>query len=236
MGRRILCSLLLWVALTPSARGETIILTPLKDNTLYEDASGSLSNGSGPEVFCGRILIAPGPVRRALLAFDVSSLPTDATIDSVSLELELTRSSDPEPRLIRVYRVLSDWGEGASSGTGQGAPAEAGDATWLHTFSPNSLWSKPGGDFASTASDSTTVLAPGPYVWKSQGLASDVHGWTSESIPNFGWILIGDETTVKTARGFDSSEGTTPPRLVIHYSVTTDVTTTTWGKLKLRYR
>jgi hypothetical protein len=186
-------------------------------------------------MYCGTI--NNGPFRRALVKFDVSSLPTNVVIDSVRLELNLTKAPNLLPRPIRVYRVVADWGEAASdSPLGQGAPAQPGDATWANTFYPGSLWSNPGGDVAATASDSLTVVGPGDYVWNSAGLASDVHGWTSQTFANYGWMLIGDETTIRTVRQFSSREGATPPRLVIHYSAATPVSQTTWGKIKIRYR
>ena len=233
----VFLSLMALVPAAPcAARADTVTLTPLKDNTLFEDATGSLSNGAGPAFYCGRIRIDPGPTRRGLIAFDVSALPTDVVIDSVSLELELGNSAEATPRLIRIYRALADWGEGTSTSSGGGAAATTGDATWLHTFYPDAFWSKPGGDFASVASDSLEVNGPGAYVWKGAGLASDVHGWTSKTSPNFGWLILGDESTAQTARAFDSRTGAVPPRLVIHYSVATPVKPTTWGKIKQIYR
>jgi hypothetical protein len=237
-GRVLGSFLLLLTTLAPSARGDTITLTAVKDNTIFSE-SGSLSNGVGPDMYSGRILNPPetAPSRRALMAFDVSSLPTGVVIDSVRLELKLTKSPDLTPRLIRVYRVVADWGEGASDGQlGQGGPAQPGDATWVNTFYPNSLWSTPGGDVAAAASDSLTVVGPGDYVWTSAGLASDVHGWTSQTFANYGWMLIGDEIINRTVRQFSSREGATPPRLVIYYSAATPVQQTTWGKIKIRYR
>ena len=231
---RVLGSLLLLTTLASSARGDTITLTAVKDNTIFSE-SGGLSNGAGVDMYCGRLLNPP--FRRALVAFDVSSLPTDVVIDSVRLELTVTKSPDLTPRLIRVYRVVADWGEGVSDGQlGQGGPAQPGDATWVNTFYPNSLWSTPGGDVAAAASDSLSVVGIGTYVWNSAGLASDVHGWTSQTFANFGWMLIGDEVTPRAVRQFSSREGASPPRLVIHYSAATPVQQTTWGKIKIRYR
>ena len=233
-GRVLGSFLLLVTTLASFARGDTITLTAVKDNTIFSE-SGSLSNGVGADMYSGRILNSP--LRRALMAFDVSSLPTDVVIDSVRLELKLTKSPDLIPRLIRVYRVVADWGEGASDGQlGQGGPAQPGDATWMNTFYPNSLWSTPGGDVAAAASDSLTVVGTGDYVWNAAGLASDVHGWTSQTFANYGWMLIGDEIVNRTVRQFSSREGATPPRLVIHYAAATPVQQTTWGKIKIRYR
>ena len=231
---RLLGSFLLLITLASSARGDTITLTSVKDNTIFSEAD-TLSNGAGSDIYCGRI--RDDPLRRALMRFDVSSLPTDVLIDSVRLELKLTTSPNLTPSLIRVYRVLADWGEGASdSPQGRGAPAQTGDATWANTFYPSSLWSNPGGDVAAAASDSLNVTGTGDYVWNSAGLASDVHGWTSQTFANYGWMLIGDEATDRSVRAFSSREGATAPRLVIHYSAATPVQQTTWGKIKIRYR
>ena len=239
MRPHILGLLLLLVTSAPMARGDTIVLTSVRDNTLFEDAQGDTSNGAGPSIFCGRI--SQDRIRRALVMFDLSALPTSTVIDSVELELHMASSSDPEPRVLTLHRALAAWGEGASfSSGGQGAPAEPGDATWLHTSYPNSYWSKPGGDFAVPPSDTVTVPQPeDDYVWRSETLTDDVRGWTGQTTPNYGWILLGDESVSGTARRFDSRESTTTayrPRLVIHYSVPTDVIPMTWGKIKIRYR
>lgn len=231
LGRALL---LLALMLPTPAWADTVTLAPVKDNTIFSE-SGTLSNGAGSDVFCGRTSSAN---RRSLLAFDLSSIPTNAVIDSVQLQLAVTHVPiDTTPRKIRVFRVLADWGEGGSnSAQGQGAPAQTGDATWLNTFFPSANWGSAGGDVAAGASDSLTVGSFGTYVWHSAGLASDVHGWTSQTSPNFGWMLIGDEVNTRTARGFSSGEGGTPPQLTVYYSVTTPVLQTTWGKIKIRYR
>jgi hypothetical protein len=239
MRRCIVVMLALLAAPVFTARAETVILTPVHDNTLFEDADGDTSNGSGPNVFCGRN--SQGRIRRALVMFDVSALPPSAVIDSVELELHMAISSDVASRVITLHRVLAPWGEGASvSSGGQGAPAQTGDATWLYSSYPSGFWSEPGGDFAASSSDTTTVpQAEGDYAWRSEAMADDVRGWTSQASPNFGWILVGDESVPNTARRFDSRESTTSsfrPRLSIHYSVPTDVVPMTWGKIKIRYR
>ncbi|HEX5032305.1 MAG TPA: DNRLRE domain-containing protein [Candidatus Eisenbacteria bacterium] len=235
---RALGSLLLALTLSSPAWAETVTLAPSKDNTIFSE-SDTLSSGVGTSLYSGRIANPPGsqPVRRALLAFDVSSIPTDAIIDSVQLTLTVTQTPESTPRLFRVFRVLADWGEGASNSLqGRGAPAQTNDATWTNTFYPSSLWSTQGGDFTAAASDSADVAGFGTYTWRSAGLASDVHGWTSQTSPNYGWMLIGDEVNTRSVREFSSREGGTPPQLTIHYSVATPVNQTTWGKIKIRYR
>jgi hypothetical protein len=225
--------------LAGAARGDTVTLNPIRDNTLFEDADGDTSNGAGTGIFCGRM--SQGRIRRALIMFDLTgALPAEAVIDTAKLELHMNSSSDPFPRLIRVHRVLADWGEGASaSAGGGGAPAQPGDATWLHRFYPTSFWSSPGGDFIAGPSDTLTVAGEGDYVWTSEALADDVRGWVSQATGSFGWVLLGDEMVSNTARRFESRESATSsfrPRLVLHYSIPTAVRATTWGEIKSKYR
>jgi hypothetical protein len=227
-----------WALFSSAAAADVLILEAAQDNTLFEDAQGDTSSGSGPSLFAGRI--SQGLVRRALVSFDVrSALPHDALVDSVTLHLHLSSSSDPSPRAIRVHRVLADWGEGASSSAGgSGAPAQDGDATWLHTFYPGTFWASPGGDFTSTPSASTTVVGEGDFAWRSPELTADVQAWLAAGAEH-GWIVIGEETVPGTARRFDSREHPTPqqrPWLALHYSMVTPAEPHTWGGLKHRYR
>jgi hypothetical protein len=199
------------------------IITPSKDNTIYEGATALRSNGAGHYMFAGKN--GQGAIQRALLAFDLSdALPTGATLVSVTLRLN---SSTPRSGAypIRLYRVLSDWGEGTSrgsSGEGGGAPATTGDATWLHTFFDTDLWSAAGGDFVATASATTTVNAPGPYTWSTPEMMADVEAWLADPATNFGWILVGNETTNGSGRRFDTRDNNLAanhPQLILTYSL-----------------
>lgn len=235
---RIALLLLLFTPATACAG--SVERVPVRDNTLFEDAEGDTSSGSGGALFCGRI--SQGRVRRGLIAFDVAAaLPADARLDSARLVLHMASSSDPLPRTLQLHRALADWGEGASASEGGGgAPAQAGDATWLHAFYPAVFWATPGGDFAAPASASLTVLsAAADYAWQSAALADDVRAWLDEPAANFGWILLGDESAPGTARRFDSRESTAEsdrPTLVLFYSIPTPTPLESWGRLKAHYR
>jgi hypothetical protein len=211
---------------------ETVTLEPSKDNTLYQDAEGDLSNGAGNHLFAGRTGSFPGvdrTIRRGLLAFDVSgSIPAGSTI--VSATLTLTMSQTPAgAELVRLRRVLADWGEGdsvASMGEGGGAAAQPGDATWLYRFfDPNEPvpWASPGGDFAPTSSATLRVESFGVYTWgPTPELVADVQSWVDQPSQNFGWLLLGDESRLETAKRFDSREHPNPParpQLFIDYDL-----------------
>ncbi len=115
-------SLLMALVMFPgqsAALQDTITLTSVKDNTLYESSAGTLSNGAGSHLFVGRTGAGnAGAVRRAVLAFDVASaLPAGAVIDSVHLKMRMNRTV-AGARVVSVHRLLDDWGEGTSVATG----------------------------------------------------------------------------------------------------------------------
>ena len=205
---------------------DVITIPPVRDNTRFEDATGSLSNGAGPVLYAGNN--GQDLARRALLRFDVAgNLPPDARIESATLTVYVSNASNTIPRTFTLHRVLSDWGEGTSSTTsGSGAPATEGDATWLHTFSPGTPWASAGGDFEPTASASQSIAGIGSYSWSATGMATDVQSWLDDPAANFGWLIQSDEVTLNTARRFDSRENTVSanrPSLAITFTRTVGV-------------
>lgn len=214
-----------------TALADTVILPASKDNTLYENATGDLSNGKGASFFVGTTLEETNSRRRGLIAFDLSSIPAGAMVTAASLSMSVTRAGpDPVPGDISLNRVLADWGEGlsdAGSPGGQGAPAETGDATWIHTFYNTSFWANSGGDFSSTASATTAVTTVGIYSWSSSQLVADVQSWVSNPAGNFGWIVTGDEINPGSAARFSSRENSTdPPQLSVTFQLSSSPTPT----------
>ena len=71
------------IASSKGASSETVNvqLAPSKDNTLYEDASGNISNGAGDYLFAGTTATAAsGAIRRGVIAFDIAgSIPAGPT-------------------------------------------------------------------------------------------------------------------------------------------------------------
>ncbi len=192
----------------PVAGGETVRLAPVKDNTLYEDRRGGLSNGAGANLFVG--VTNRSERRRALVAFDVTgAVPQGATITGASLVLNLSRTVAGH-EAVALHRVLADWGEGASVALGEGGKGGAsteGEASWLHRFYDSVEWDVAGGDFDPDASAETTVARDGAYTWgPTTATVTDVQTWLDAPASNFGWLLIGDERNSKTAKRFDSRE------------------------------
>jgi len=158
------------VVLGGTTRAEVALMEPVKDNMLIQTNDGSLSNGEGDYFFAG--VTGSRSVCRGLIAFDIAAhIPQGSVINSVSLVMTMSNTPGGVGEVpIRLHRLLSDWGEGASDaplGEGIGANAAEGDATWLHTFFPAGFWTKPGGDFDPTESASIPVGGNGEYGWGS---------------------------------------------------------------------
>jgi hypothetical protein len=196
------------LVLASQASAGSVSVPALRDTTLIESATGALGNGAGPHLFGGRTGQASGSIRRGLVAFDVAArVPRGATVTGVRLALHLSQSN-AGPVAVGLHRVLRAWGEGASSAAGgSGAPAASGDATWLHTYFPESFWASPGGDFAEAPSATAVVDQPGAYQWGSTAeMVADVQSWLDDPAADHGWILVGDERAGTTVKRFDSRE------------------------------
>jgi len=209
----------------PSAFADTLVVAPDRDNTLYERAAGDLSNGAGPSLFFGRTGGNAGNVRRrALMRFDLSSIPPGSVVNSVQLTLEVDLVPPGATGFdVALHRVLADWGEGASvaqGAGGAGAPAVAPDATWLHREFDSVFWATPGGDFAAAPTSTAPVgSGTGPVTFvTAPGLVGDVQAWVNDPGQNFGWILIGEESNAQNARRIGSRENAAlAPQLVVDF-------------------
>ena len=204
----------------------TITLRPSKDNTLYESATGTESNGAGDSIFAGQTGFNDNVhIRRAIIAFDIASaLPPNAIITDVTLTLFLAQAGPAAAGTnVSLFALTSDWGEGSSVGfSGNPGVATTGDATWRHRFHPGSFWSNPGGDFDPSPSATTTMgFAFQSYSWNGAGLIEDVQIWATNPGANFGWLLRGDESMTNSALRFGSREAavaTNRPQLTILYT------------------
>jgi hypothetical protein len=192
------------------ALADVVTLTPSKDATIYNDNVGNRSDGQSSGLYVGRAGINSfWPVRRALIAFDVAAaVPAGSVITGVQVKLFLSKTTTAN-KTVDLHRVTTDWNEGPSVGqSGNGATAQVGDSTWLHTYWNTQFWTTPGGDFVATPSASATVGNTYVYyTWASTpALVSDVQGWVSAPATNFGWIVRGPETSGTSAKKFESGE------------------------------
>jgi hypothetical protein len=211
-----------FVGIIPSlATAQLANINPIKDNTLYQyvPADGDRSNALGNHFFAGET--GMGELRRGVLAFDIAgSVTAGSTILGVTLSLNVSRTGLDDARNIELHKMLADWGEGTSVAPGEegeGAPATTNDATWRHRFFDTIFWTTEGGDFSVTASASQSVGPVGVYMWSSSQMRADVQSWLDDPASNFGWLVLGDESEILTAKRFDTRESASPPVLTIQF-------------------
>lgn len=192
------------------------------DTTIYEDLPEN-SGGGFPLIFAGKTVSS---FRRALIRFDLSSIPASTLIEEASLTLLLDYSGleAADTDVYTLHRLTAPWGEGNLQNEGPafggtGSPAEVGDATWLSSFHQGLDWETPGGDFESIPSASLVIarwnsVTPSAnlYEFSSPQMAADVQNWIENPEDNFGWILLGNESLSRSARRFHSSESDTGRR------------------------
>jgi len=249
------------------ARADMVTLTASHDATIFENAfltggnGATQSNGAGPGMFAGSN--SNQSPRRGLVSFDVAgAVPVGATINSVQLQLMVGQvagsggsgsGGDPLARTLEIYRMNTDWGEGTTGstatmigGTGQGFPANPGDATWTQNKFGQSSWTTPGGLGNASAASSANIVIPGnsggvnvtnqTFTWGSTAqMVADVQAMLDSPATNYGWLLrnvdeIDNPATpsinegFQTFRAFYTKEGEarglgTGPRLLVDYTL-----------------
>ncbi len=194
----------------------TSILPVMKDNSMFNE-SGTKSLGEG-KIFAGQT--CQGNIRRALIQFDISAIPSGAMVTNVELKLGAEKSRGMGDGIIDIHAVTQDWGEGTSftfGGGGNGAPAVAPDATWTDAMLGTSFWSTPGGDYDPillssrvTTEEFQTISFP-----SSANFAAQVEAWAADPSSNFGILIIGVEGTDCSTYRFGSKDIGTAPELVV---------------------
>jgi len=195
---------------------KTMVLTATKDATIFlQNPIGNTSladNGSGAsDLLHVGYSDNNGYYVRALVAFDVSSLPKTATIDEVRLSFTMGKSGvNIVNDTVSVYKVTQDWAEGTTDElceyaynnycTTPGATVvSGGGATWNSASHGTTTWTTAGGTFASTAS--ATNNNGGNPVFNSEGLITDVKAWRDTPASNYGWLLKVKEESLQQNGG-----------------------------------
>jgi hypothetical protein len=212
----------------------TVSIVADKDNTIYS-AFPDNSNGAGQYFFAGKNTSNnSGSIQRALIHFNLTSIPAGAIITSASLNIYLSKSG-PTATGIELRKLTADWGEGTSDAAAreaQGAPATSDDATWTKKSVASTPWTTAGGDFSNTTSASVSTIAasfnaPAPTLITvtGQNAITDVQSWVTSPSSNFGWIIISNNETVEgSVKRFISRNTTVTaqvPTLSITYTATT---------------
>ncbi|EGD73821.1 hypothetical protein PTSG_12332 [Salpingoeca rosetta] len=154
-------------------------------------------------------------VRRGLLYFNLTGAPFEPTkLTSATLTLKPYRAgSGSDSSTFSLWRLQKHWTTGNStSASGRCATAMAGDVTWKYNSFNVQTWDHLGGDFAQTSSSQSTIT-PSKLVFD---VTTDVKSWLSQTAPNHGWVLQGEENKSSTAVLFYSSESFNGPYLTFN--------------------
>jgi hypothetical protein len=210
----------------------TVTLTAAKDNSIFQEIENS--NGAGIGLFAGATAASNnGAPRRALVYFDLSGIPAGSTITDVTLQMYCTRAR-AVVAAVRLHKLNTSWGEGTSNAgnefDGVGTAATTDDATWLTRQYNTVNWLTPGGDYSPTVSATTSIGTFDLfYSWNAAQMTADVQSWVNSPATNHGWIFIGEEAVLLSAKRFASRETPTPslrPQLTVTYIGAVPVTLT----------
>jgi len=161
--------------------------------------SGSPINNYGTD---NEINVKGDDNQRALIEFNLSSIPSAAVIQNATLELYVTNKGMLTP-VINIYRINNSWTE---LGT-----------TW-NSRNGSLNWNTAGGDTGTIIWTNTTISNKDTwYTWNITSLAQN---WINGTYPNYG-IMLKDVTASSSTWGFASSDNTNTsirPKITIIYT------------------
>lgn len=189
----------------------TLELEAIKDTSIFNNLAGDSPQkdygAGGSELLRVGYSQSEDAYARTLIQFDVTGIPSNAVIDSVSLQFTTGKSGTNLSKIL-MYRLTQAWSEGtttegcnyySSCQTMGSVIAPTGtDATWINTMNTTLPWNTPGGTFISTVSATSTDANATPDFFTSTMMLDDVQGWVTTPSSNFGWILKIDEPSVTT--------------------------------------
>jgi hypothetical protein len=198
------------------AGADQVVLAPAADTTIYRNAAlptEPYSNGIGDGLFVGRTSNNADVTQRSIIRFNLSAIPAGSIVTAAELTFSvISGGTGLTSAPVRLQKAAESWGTGASNSFGgSGASSQANDASWFHRFYPGTLWATVGGSYSATVSATVNVpRTQGSVVrFNTAGVVADVQAWVNNPATNFGWFVLGNETTRGSARRLASSEHVT---------------------------
>lgn len=153
-------------------------------------------------------------LRRVLIKFDLSSIPSNAIVSSATLSLYYYSGTDGVSSTTKIYRQLKDWVES--------------QASW-NNYKTDTAWTEAGGFHADDCEQTeigSVTISDQTYEWKNISLtASKVQEWISGTLTNNGLLLMGAEDVNNALKYFYSSDYTDDtslrPKFEVVYTVPT---------------
>ena len=184
-------------------------------DTSLAQSNPNTNYGGDAVLYIGESNVATN-IRRGLIKFNLSSIPSNAVISSVVLSLWVAFDASSNARDYKLYRVLRDWVETqatwniwktSNNWTTAGCGSDGNDADLSTVWATCS--------FTATETDNTEKQ----FVLDATGLA-EFTKWVNGTNPNYGWLVKAD-TEVNDGYNMDSSSSATAaqrPKLVVTYT------------------
>jgi hypothetical protein len=221
----------------------SITLNPLMDAYIESNFDVTTNAGADPAlIFSG----FTNYENRPLMKFNLSAIPTNATVRSANITLTIAADFTPDdtdgsnilnPFPATIYALTRAWTEGTGTG-GLGNPGtSSNDVTWTN-FTTGSPWGTLGAGLPPSTTD--FILTPNvPFnftlgaangvatygdgtAFATPELKTLVQPWVNTPASNHGLIFVGNINSNFSAIQFHSKEGADPakmPKLNITYSV-----------------
>lgn len=148
-----------------------------------------------------------GDPERAIVEFDISELPSGATLNSATLSLyKCGEDSNPEGRIYWAYKLTrTDWVES--------------EATW-NVYKSGLSWGTAGGEYVTSAPSGDSSVVPFGNAWMHWDVLAIVQDAYNNSKPAEFLVRDADETVFRVYTEFTTKEATgdNVPKLVVEYT------------------
>jgi len=197
---------------TGSTRQSTTVELPTTADTRLEQKLPTINYASATTLWVAGDSNGACALAEAALKFSLSAVPAGKTITAATMKLYVTNSSSNGQ--FRVYSLKRKWSEGA--------------ATWKQ-WSAGLAWTLPGanavpedrGDIPRASFTGTPGTGGYELFPLNSAGVRQVQEWLDGVNPNDGFLVRPTVTSpcINTAddMGFESREGTNPPKLVVSY-------------------
>ena len=189
----------------------TVTLSPTGDNDLYEGDTNNYGAFATIDIAGGSSIRDHG-----IFKFDLSAIPTNATITAATLTLVKTTGSNTAAN-VSAHQITNPWTEGTFSGA-------AGVSNWAQRVTSIN-WTTAGGDYNATAETSTSVVGNGSYTWSIPNMAQS---WVTTPANNNGVLMRMVNEATSLLKTYGSRENTTVanrPSLSVTYTVAGNTST-----------
>lgn len=169
----------------------------MQDTFISEETIG-MNFGASARLDLG--LLSTGLPRRLMFELDMSAIPSDANIQSATLELYLyggLRDTVNANELdIKLYRMTVPWNEGIKDGENC-----TEGATWTR-YDCIGSWTAAGGDFDPSSISNTKIFYDSIGQWYQWDAKNLVQGWVDGTYVNYGLILIDNKEANNETKNF----------------------------------